>query len=85
MSLRLGLGLGLGMSRPVWSPTKLGTTLVQWNEPDSMTVATGHVTSWADKSTRGVTLAEATSPPTVGTLNGLNVATFEGRTLRKAA
>lgn len=80
--IRLGLGLGLGSGRlpTSWSPAKIGSVLVQWNEPDSMAVTAGHVPSWADKSGRGVTLAEATNPPTadLASINGFTAATFDG-------
>lgn len=81
LGLRTGLGVGAGgLIAAAWGPAKIGAPLVQWNAPDSMTVTSGHVPSWADKSGSGVTLAEATHPPTadVAALNGYTVATFDG-------
>jgi hypothetical protein len=87
--MRLGLGLGLGVAAllPSWTPAKIGSSLVEWLEGDSMTVSGGHVTSWADKSGRGVTIAEATHPPvySAAALNGHDAASFDTNQVLGAA
>jgi hypothetical protein len=85
--MRRDFGFGFGSPHGVWSPSKIGSSLVEWLAPDSMVVATGHVTSWADKSGSGVTVAEATNPPAIGAghINGYAFAAFDTNMVLGAA
>lgn len=74
-----------GADLSLWSPFSLGSTLKAWydaNYPESISITSGQVSQWADRSGNGLHLTQATASPRPGFvengINGLSAVAFGG-------
>lgn len=74
-----------GADQALWTPFSLGSSLKAWydaNYPESISITSGQVSQWADRSGNGLHLTQTTPSPRPGfvenAINGLSAVAFYG-------